>query len=49
MLKKLGEEAELLLLTADDPVLSVIVNAYDASGQPVLVSDLVLPGQLART
>jgi GntR family transcriptional regulator len=40
-----GEEAELLRLGAGDPVLSVIVTAYDAAGQAVLVSDLVLPGQ----
>jgi GntR family transcriptional regulator len=40
-----GEEAELLQLAAYDPVLSVVVTAYDAAGQPVLVSDLVLPGQ----
>jgi GntR family transcriptional regulator len=39
-----GEEAELLHLALDEPVLSVIVTAYDASGQPVLISDLVLPG-----
>ena len=27
------------------PVLSVIVTAYDATGRPIQVSDLVLPGQ----
>ncbi|HUY49692.1 MAG TPA: GntR family transcriptional regulator [Streptosporangiaceae bacterium] len=40
-----GEEAELLRVPADAPVLSVIVTAYDAASQPVQVSDLVLPGQ----
>lgn len=40
-----GEEAELLRITQDAPVLSVNVTAYDAAGQPVQVSDLVLPGQ----
>ena len=29
----------------DAPVLSVIVTAYDASGKPLQVSELVLPGQ----
>jgi len=40
-----GEEAELLGILPDSPVLSVIVTAYDATGQPIQVSDLVLPGQ----
>lgn len=40
-----GEEAALLQVAPDAPVLSVIVTAYDASGQPLQVSDLVLPGQ----
>jgi GntR family transcriptional regulator len=40
-----AEEAELLRLAPDAPVLSVVVTAYHAAGQPVLVSDLVLPGQ----
>ncbi|MGO9082564.1 MAG: GntR family transcriptional regulator [Streptosporangiaceae bacterium] len=40
-----GEEAGLLRIGADTPLLSVIVTAYDASGQPVQVSDLVMPGQ----
>jgi GntR family transcriptional regulator len=40
-----GEEAELLGLPADAPVLSVIVTAFDAAARPVLVTDLVLPGQ----
>ncbi len=40
-----GEEAELLCLSPDSPVLSVIVTAYDATGKPIEVSDLVLPGQ----
>ncbi len=40
-----GEEASLLHVAPDAPVLSVIVTAYDAAGQPIQVSDLVLPGQ----
>jgi len=40
-----GEEAELLGIAPDAPVLSVIVTAYDATGRPIQVSDLVLPGQ----
>jgi GntR family transcriptional regulator len=40
-----AEEAELLGLDANAPVLNVIVTAYDAAGQPIQVSDLVLPGQ----
>lgn len=40
-----GEEAELLGIAHDAPVLSVIVTAYDAAGRAVQVSDLVLPGQ----
>jgi GntR family transcriptional regulator len=40
-----GEEAELLHLSPDAPVLSVVVTAYDATGKPIEVSDLVLPGQ----
>jgi len=40
-----GEEAELLQIAPDAPVLSVIVTAYDATGHAVQVSDLVLPGQ----
>lgn len=40
-----GEEAALLRVRPDAPVLSVIVTAYDAAGTPVQVSDLALPGQ----
>ena len=40
-----GEEAALLQVAQDAPVLSVIVTAYDAAGRAVQVSDLVLPGQ----
>jgi DNA-binding GntR family transcriptional regulator len=40
-----GEEAALLRVPADAPVLSVIVTAYDAASRPVQVSDLVMPGQ----
>jgi DNA-binding GntR family transcriptional regulator len=38
-----GEEAGLLHLGADSPVLNVIVTAYDAAAKPLLVTDLVLP------
>jgi DNA-binding GntR family transcriptional regulator len=40
-----GEEAALLQVAADVPVLSVIVTAYDATGAPLHVADLVLPGE----
>jgi GntR family transcriptional regulator len=42
--KPTGEEAGLLGVAADAPVLNVIVTAFDASARPVLVTDLVLPG-----
>jgi GntR family transcriptional regulator len=40
----LGEEAELLRVQPDAPVLNVIVTAYDATARPLQVTDLVLPG-----
>jgi DNA-binding GntR family transcriptional regulator len=40
-----GEEAALLQVPPNAPVLSVIVTAYDATGKSLQVSDLVLPGQ----
>jgi GntR family transcriptional regulator len=40
-----AEEADLLRICADAPVLSVIVTAFDATGKPIQVTDLVLPGQ----
>jgi DNA-binding GntR family transcriptional regulator len=42
--KPTGEEAGLLEVTADTPVLNVIVTAYDAQSKPVHVTDIVLPG-----
>jgi GntR family transcriptional regulator len=42
--KPTGEEAGLLRVAADEPVLNVIVTAYDAKSKPVHVTDLVLPG-----
>ena len=39
-----GEEAALLRVSPDVPVLNVIVTAYDAAAQPLQVIDLVLPG-----
>jgi DNA-binding GntR family transcriptional regulator len=42
--KPTGEEAALLGVGADAPVLNVIVTAYDATARPVQVTDLVLPG-----
>lgn len=39
-----GEEAALLQVAADAPVLNVIVTAYDASARPLQVTDIVLPG-----
>ncbi|GAA0907667.1 histidine utilization repressor [Virgisporangium aurantiacum] len=38
------EEAELLDIGKDDPVLAVMIAAYTAAGDPVLASLLVLPG-----
>jgi DNA-binding GntR family transcriptional regulator len=42
--KPTGEEAGLLGVAADAPVLNVVVTAYDAKSQPVHVTDIVLPG-----
>jgi DNA-binding GntR family transcriptional regulator len=42
--KPVGEEAALLGVAADAPVLNVIVTAYDATSEPVQVTDIVLPG-----
>jgi len=42
--KPTGEEAGLLGVAADDPVLNVVVTAYDAQARPVHVTDIVLPG-----
>jgi DNA-binding GntR family transcriptional regulator len=39
-----GEEAALLKVAPDAPVLNVIVTAYDAARQPLQVTDLVLSG-----
>ena len=39
-----GEEAALLHVSPDVPVLNVIVTVYDAATQPLQVMDLVLPG-----
>ncbi len=39
-----GEEATLLQVAADSPVLNVIVTAYDATTRPLQVVDIVLPG-----
>ena len=39
-----GEEAALLHVSPDVPVLNVIVTVYDAAVQPLQVMDLVLPG-----
>ena len=39
-----GEEAGLLQVAADAPVLNVIVTAYDAAARPLQVVDIVLPG-----
>jgi DNA-binding GntR family transcriptional regulator len=42
--KPTGEEAGLLGVAADAPVLNVLVTAYDAQARPVHVTDIVLPG-----
>jgi DNA-binding GntR family transcriptional regulator len=41
----LGEEAALLQVAADAPVLGVIIAVYDATRTPLQVVDLVLPGE----
>jgi len=42
--KPTGEEAGLLDVAPDAPVLNVVVTAYDAKAWPVHVTDIVLPG-----
>lgn len=42
--KPTAEEAGLLRMAPDSPVLNVIVTGYDAMATPLLVTDLVLPG-----
>jgi DNA-binding GntR family transcriptional regulator len=42
--KPTGEEAGLLGVATDAPVLNVVVTAYDAQARPVHVTDIVLPG-----
>jgi GntR family transcriptional regulator len=39
-----GEEAALLHVSGDAPLLNVIVTVYDAAARPLQVSDIVLPG-----
>jgi GntR family transcriptional regulator len=39
-----GEEAGLLRVAPDIPVLNVVVTAYDATSAPLQVTDIVLPG-----
>ena len=39
-----GEEATLLHVAPDSPLLNVIVTAYDATALPLQVTDIVLPG-----
>ena len=39
-----GEEAALLRVAADSPVLNVIVTVYDATARPLQVVHIVLPG-----
>lgn len=40
-----AEESSLLSMSADSPVLGVLVTVYDATREPILVADLVLPGE----
>lgn len=40
-----GEEAALLRVSPDAPVLGVLVTVYDAARTPLQVVDLVLPGE----
>jgi GntR family transcriptional regulator len=39
-----AEEAALLQVSADAPVLGVLITVYDATRAPIQVVDLVLPG-----
>ena len=39
-----GEEATLLGVAPDTPLLNVIVTVYDAAARPLQVTDIVLPG-----
>jgi len=39
-----GEEAALLRVSGDAPLLNVIVTVYDAAARPLQVTDIVLPG-----
>jgi DNA-binding GntR family transcriptional regulator len=39
-----GEEAVLLRVSPDAPLLNVIVTVYDAAARPLQVTDIVLPG-----
>ena len=39
-----GEEAALLHVAPDTPVLNVVVTVYDASARPLQVTEIVLPG-----
>jgi len=39
-----GEEAALLQVSLDAPLLNVIVTVYDAAARPLQVTDIVLPG-----
>ena len=41
----LGEEAALLQVAADAPVLGVVIAVYDATRTPLQVIDLALPGE----
>jgi DNA-binding GntR family transcriptional regulator len=40
-----GEEAAMLQVSPDAPVLSVLIAVYDATRKPLQVVDLVLPGE----
>jgi GntR family transcriptional regulator len=44
-----AEEADLLAIGKDDPVLAVTITAYTAAGRPVLASTLVIPGDSRET
>jgi DNA-binding GntR family transcriptional regulator len=39
-----GEEAALLRVSPDAPLLNVILTVYDAAARPLQVTDIVLPG-----
>ncbi len=42
--KPTEDEAKLLDMDPDDPVLSIVISVHQASGEPILASSVLLPG-----